>query len=53
MPHTTDLQMAPHHAIYIRTEEVRAVTCVMCKKTTEFKERQKHVEGVLRSHGKA
>ena len=52
MPHTTDMVMAPHHQLYNRTEEPRAVTCVMCKKTQVFKSALNLVDSTLRAHGR-
>lgn len=37
MPSVTDFRMSPHHPNYLRSDDVRAVTCHMCKSTDIFK----------------
>lgn len=52
MPGTTDFQMVAHHQIYNRTNEVRAVTCQMCKQTKIFKDAQENAEALLRKYNR-
>lgn len=52
-PGIMDFRMAPHHQIYVRTEEVRAVTCLMCKQTQIFKKMKDQAEALLRSNARA
>jgi hypothetical protein len=37
LPKVTDLHNTPHHRPYHRTEDLRAVTCQLCKASSQYK----------------
>ena len=41
MPHVTNFRTQPHQPNYLRSNDTRAVTCPVCKKTTAFSEAKK------------
>lgn len=48
MPNMTEFHETPYHPSYQRSNDVRAVTCLACKRTQLFLENAKILETALR-----
>lgn len=49
MPSMTEFHSTPHHPNYQRSDDVRAVTCPACKKSTTFVVAKSALDAVLRA----
>lgn len=53
MPNMTEFHETPYHPVYQRSNDVRAVTCPACMKSSVFKESQRILEDALRRSKRA